>query len=117
MSAAHHAFLRANAMVQAALCETIPANASVAISDSVLKEIAPVCHVFELAMPTLDTQVPSPGAFTAWLGAPGSHGLDSWLQDRETKTFQIRSWIWNPDLSVAAPRGESLPRGGSNNPT
>ena len=117
MSAAHHSFLRAHAMVQAVLCETIPANAPVAISDSVLKEIAPVCHVFELAMPTDDTEVPSAAAYTAWLGAPGAHAPDSWLENREAKTFQIRSWIWNRDLSVAAPRGESLPRGGSNNPT
>jgi hypothetical protein len=117
MSAAHHSFLRAHAMVQAALCETIPASAPVAISDSVLKEIAPVCHVFELAMPTDDTEVPSPDAYTAWLGAPGAREPDSWLQNRDAKTFQIRSWIWNRDLSVAAPRGESLPGGGSNNPT
>ena len=117
ISAAHHSFLRAHAMVQAALCETIPDNAPVAISDSVLKEIAPVCHVFELATPTDDTEVPSPAAYTAWLGAPGAHAPDSWLENREAKTFQIRSWIWNRDLSVAAPRGESLPRGGSNNPT
>jgi len=117
MSAAHHSFLRAHATVQTALCETIPANAPVAISDSVLKETAPVCHVFELAMPTDDTEVPSSAAYTAWLGAPGTQPPDSWLQNREAKTFQIRSWIWNRDLSVAAPRGESLPPGGSNNPT
>jgi hypothetical protein len=108
MSTAHSSFLRAHATVQQALCENIPANAPVAISDSVLKETAPTCQVFERAVLTQDSAVPSPDVFTAWLGAPGAHAPNGWLEKRDTKTFQIRSWIWNRDLFVAAPSGESL---------
>ncbi|HZC46895.1 MAG TPA: hypothetical protein VE243_10495 [Candidatus Acidoferrum sp.] len=112
MSIGHRSFLRAHAIVQTALCDTIPANAPVAISDSVMKETAPTCHAFDHATLTDDSAVPAPDVFTAWLGAPGTHAPDGWLEKREAKTFQIRSWIWNRDLSVAAPRGESLRRGG-----
>jgi hypothetical protein len=108
MSSAHSSFLRAHATVQRALCATIPANASVAISDGVLKETAPICQVFEHAVLTEDSAVPSPDMFTAWLGAPGARAPSGWLEKRDTKTFQIRSWIWNRDLFVAAPSGESL---------
>ena len=108
ISIAHSSFLRAHATVQQALCETIPGNASVAISDDVLKETAPICQVFEHAVLTLDSTVPSPDMFTAWLGAPGARAPSGWLDKRDTKTFQIRSWIWNRDLFVAAPSGESL---------
>ena len=115
MSTAHSSFLRAHATVQKALCETIPANAPVAISDGVLKETAPICQVFEHAVLTQDSAVPSPNMFTAWLGAPGARAPNGWLEKRDTKTFQIRSWIWNRDLFVAAPSGESLrPARGAN---
>ena len=107
MSIAHSSFLRAHATVQQALCETIPADAAVAISAGVLKETAPTCQVFEHAVLTADSAVPRANMFTAWLGAPGAHAPDGWLEKRETKTFQIRSWIWNRDLFVAAPAGES----------
>ena len=108
MSTAHSSFLRAHAIVQKALCDTIPGNAPVAISDSVLKETAPICQVFEHAVLTQDSAVPSPNMFIAWLGAAGSRAPNGWLDKRDTKTFQIRSWIWNRDLFVAAPSGESL---------
>ena len=108
MSTAHSLFLRAHATVQKALCETIPADAPVAISNGVLKETAPICQVFEHAVVTQDSAVPSPDMFTAWLGAPGARAPNGWLEKRDTKTFQIRSWIWNRDLFVAAPSGESL---------
>jgi hypothetical protein len=120
LSIAHDSFLRAHAIVQAALCESITVNSPIAISDSVLKETAPTCHPFVNAVLTDDSAAPPADAFTAWLGAPGARAPDSWLKDRETKTFQIRSWIWNRDLSIAAPRGESSrrPRGAheSNSP-
>jgi hypothetical protein len=112
LSIAHDSFLRAHAIVQAALCETIPVNSRIAISDSVLKETAPTCHPFENAVLTEDSTVPPQEAFTAWLGAPGARAPDGWLKDRETKTFQVRSWIWNRDLLIAAPRGESPRRPG-----
>jgi len=108
MSTAHSSFLRAHATVQKALCETIPGNAQIAISDDVLKETAPICQVFEHAVLTQDSAVPSPDMFTAWLGAPGTRAPTGWLAKRDTKTFQIRSWIWNRDLFVGAPSGESL---------
>jgi len=108
MSSAHSSFLRANATVQRALCETIPADAPVAVSDGVLKETAPICQVFEHAVLTQDSAVPSAEMFTAWIGAPGARAPSGWLEKRDTKTFQIRSWIWNRDLIVAAPSGELL---------
>ncbi len=108
MSSAHSSFLRAHATVQKALCQTIPANAPVAMSDGVLKETAPICQVFEHAVLAEDSAVPSPDMFIAWLGAPGARAPSGWLEKRDTKTFQIRSWIWNRDLFVAAPSGESL---------
>jgi hypothetical protein len=108
MSTAHSSLLGAHATVQKALCESIPASAPVAISDGVLKETAPTCQVFEHAVLTKDSAVPSPDMFTAWLGAPGARAPDAWLEKRDTKTFQIRSWIWNRDLIVATPTGESI---------
>jgi hypothetical protein len=108
MSIAHSSYLRAHATVQKALCETIPAKAPVAISYGVLKETAPICRVFEHAVLMEDSAVPSPDMFTAWLGAPGARAPSGWLEKRDTETFQIRSWIWNRDLFVAAPSGESL---------
>jgi hypothetical protein len=107
MSIAHNSLLRAHATAQEALCETIPADASVAISAGVLKETAPTCKVFEHAVLTEDSALPRANMFTVWLGAPGAHAPDGWLEKRETRTFQIRSWIWNRDLFVAAPSGEA----------
>ncbi|MFZ2061872.1 MAG: hypothetical protein WAU82_12730 [Candidatus Binatus sp.] len=107
MSTAHSSFLRAHATVQKLLCETIPGNAPVAISDGVLKETAPICQVFESAVLTKDSAEPPAEAFIAWLGAPGQHAPDGWLKKRETKTFQIRSWIWSRDLTIGAPLSDS----------
>jgi hypothetical protein len=117
MSTAHSSFLRAHATVQKVLCDTIPADATVAVSDSVLKETAPTCQVFEHVVLTKDSELPRADMYTAWLGAPGTRAPNGWLDNRDAKTFQVRSWIWNRDLIVAAPSGESIrPARGAGDP-
>ncbi|MDO8431601.1 MAG: hypothetical protein Q7S58_04240 [Candidatus Binatus sp.] len=105
LSAAHQSYLRAHAAVQAALCQTVPANAPVTVSDELLKEMGPDCKVYERVVGGTDGQTPAANAYVAWLGTPGERPPARWIEKREAKTFQLRSWIWNRDLWIARPLG------------
>ncbi len=113
LSAAHQSYLRAHAAVQTVLCQTIPANARVTISDEVLKHMAPNCKVFQRVESGRSDQIPPADSFTVWLGAPGMAPPQQWIAKRDSKSFQIRSWIWNRDLWISRPAEASAVSYGS----
>ena len=113
LSAAHQSYLRAHAAVQTALCQAIPASARVTISDEVLKHMAPSCKVFQRVESERADQIPPADSFTVWLGEPGIPPPQKWIAQRESKSFQIRSWIWNRDLWISMPAQASAVTNGN----
>jgi hypothetical protein len=104
LSAAHQNYLRAHAAVQATLCHGLPGDASVTVSEELLKEMGPDCKVYEHVVKAEPEETPSPDSFVAWLGTPETRPPEQWIEKRESKMFQFRSWIWNRDLWIAQPQ-------------
>jgi hypothetical protein len=111
LSAAHQSYLRAHAAIQAALCEMLPATALITASDELPKEMGPDCKVYDQVVVGDFEKTPAHDSFVAWLGAPGTRPPARWIEKRDAKTFQIRSWIWNRDLWIAKPQSSESSKG------
>jgi hypothetical protein len=112
LSGAHQSYLRAHQAVQAALCASVPARVPVTVSDELQKEMGPDCKIYEPVAVGEVGQAPAEGSFVAWLGAPGTLPPAQWIESRDAKKFEIRSWIWNRDLWIAKPQTADTHAGG-----
>ncbi|GEM_PF-6850733 len=108
LSIGHQNYLRAHAVLQKALDETIPDGAEVVTSSQLgtnfggCKELVPVvkvrhCLQIDSARPPLRHD------YLLWAGAPGSQPPATWIDGRRVHMIRARSFIWKADFWIATP--------------